>query len=1030
MVDGGTQIFISHASVDKPRIGQYILLLLKWTENTVPEVTLWIDRPNEILIENFRAETGYPSLAMHPRVRGISSAAEWLATILEGVDNSSAVIVFWSDQARPAKKDVFSSEILHAYKNDKAFFVSLDPFDPATEYDILLNSSQIAFVGQPIASERLSAFHTVVRELFALVENDRSKKLTLTRLRDVCEASLRSNRHVNVFVPRLALGQISAFESSSRRCLAIVGDAGKGKTEALRYLASINRKNTFALFINARTISSDLSSEIRGILGLQGGDAAFDVESVNRLLGSRDLSLSIFVDALNEADESRGALRKALDDLSVKQIDRVKIFVTCRTLDWDYWITTPDGEVNQFGLSVLSVDAIGQCVVTFGDYSEDEFNLAYDRYSSHYNLLPIENPTIRDICKEPFMLRAFAETYKNRRNIPEHIEAQALVQSYITARLPTRNIRTAAERVLKLIAHLAVETAFSIVPSTRLADSDFRTCQELESFGILTIDNNNNVTFRYEIVLEYYISMILLDEIGKLNSEREVSIFLIDRIEAGNINVAPSVSGLLSVLYREGNALARFCTNALLARSPECQVIALNHILACSNVSAFSTPVRGAISSPISAVRKLSALVLSRATEGFYEAVLKETTYFDDVWEAKETVANAIGMRKTDNSLVLTTDLWELGLHPHWRVRRASGYAFRAMQRTSPHAREFVLSKITDETTNDYRAEHVICIAATYTNTGHAAALAAQKCCSSSHDHTRWVAAHYLRNFPKGSIQGIFDQLSTDPSPWVRAKLVEVVIQLLLGTPGPELIEKSRLFLSAASQKEAPQILLRMARHLEKLHHLEWSRDLIGAILDRAPSGTALHDAAQMTLFNMNGASGYLDLSDERTAVENAVRLRIYNKRSVKLERDLALAGIPAQSDNYFAIADSIASVLLQQMAHDWDEQKLYQLTNLLLEDDDETVRWAFVRFIEQVPPSIIPVSKKLEILSKLSNDQHFWVRREVAIASSSIDKEHKDKAIAIMNSLIKHSRSKADTAEDEVVYFAERSLKRIQTAN
>jgi hypothetical protein len=108
-----TNVFISHASQDKPRLVPYLLAILR----SIPEdVCLFIDTP-----EDLGTELGESS-----RIVGIKPGADWRREITRAIEESCCVVVFWSSHVVARRGKVLEHEIDVARKTNKCIPVCID----------------------------------------------------------------------------------------------------------------------------------------------------------------------------------------------------------------------------------------------------------------------------------------------------------------------------------------------------------------------------------------------------------------------------------------------------------------------------------------------------------------------------------------------------------------------------------------------------------------------------------------------------------------------------------------------------------------------------------------------------------------------------------------------------------------------------------------------------------------------------------------------------------------------------------------
>ena len=101
-------------------------------------------------------------------------------------------------------------------------------------------------------------------------------------------------------------------------------------------------------------------------------------------------------------------------------------------------------------------------------------------------------------------------------------------------------------------------------------------------------------------------------------------------------------------------------------------------------------------------------------------------------------------------------------------------------------------------------------------------------------------------------------------------------------------------------------------------------------------------------------------------------------------------------------------------------------LFTLLIEDGDESVRWALVLFLAEYGLDLCDSQTRFQLFQRLAEDPHFWVRREVAIALArqSCGVSWSD-AIPLLARMREREMIAGGSCSDEVLHFVEGALRR-----
>jgi hypothetical protein len=211
---------------------------------------------------------------------------------------------------------------------------------------------------------------------------------------------------------------LSAFLSSEKTCLLVVGKSGTGKTSLLchTYLERQSGKD-ISVFLNARFFTTpDFEVVLREQVWKQ-LYGNFDEP------GSRPFNVTLYIDAVNEfsyggspVDLLHGVLRYSQQGTHIG----VKIVASCRIETWrEYLNVYMSGSK---GIDVLTVSGF----TTLSEKSE-----LYQSYQRYYDLRPVKysslSSDVTQLIETPFLMRMIAETYSNRgkptssRTIPKKL---------------------------------------------------------------------------------------------------------------------------------------------------------------------------------------------------------------------------------------------------------------------------------------------------------------------------------------------------------------------------------------------------------------------------------------------------------------------------------------------------------------------------------------------------------------------------------------------------------------------------------
>lgn len=279
-------------------------------------------------------------------------------------------------------------------------------------------------------------------------------EITWPHLLSVTQNLLKENRREleesgkvipSLYVNRTHIdGEDGAFEkfidSSSDRCLVILGDSGHGKTNTMWKLLTHpevrSRKNNLALFfMEARNIHPQgLTKEIDQALYLEGGLkstlAALEKQSGNFV----DKQLICFIDAINEYHAPATLMREILD-LTSKQNPNFKVVVSCRSIAWARILVTLTNKQEELIFS--QIDDGEKKYPSLARYNQAELEIAYKNYQEKYGIatgIKELSPRSLNLLTDPLMLRLTTEAYsqgaEGNASIPNELNIATIFSKY------------------------------------------------------------------------------------------------------------------------------------------------------------------------------------------------------------------------------------------------------------------------------------------------------------------------------------------------------------------------------------------------------------------------------------------------------------------------------------------------------------------------------------------------------------------------------------------------------------------------
>lgn len=399
-------------------------------------------------------------------------------------------------------------------------------------------------------------------------------------------------------------------------------------------------------------------------------------------------------------------------------------------------------------------------------------------------------------------------------------------------------------------------------------------------------------------------------------------------------------------------------------------------------------------------------------------------------WEARETAATIIGGVEESLDGDMSTRLVELAGDFHWRVRRAAGYALMQRKKCDASVRALIDKSATNLDSLSWRQKYALCIALLKTDLSpkSSEALAIFSMAKDDNHQVRWSVANYAPRYLGGDRIALLAQLARDPDAWVRCRAASSLVQML----ETELGSHAEGLLIQLSSDESEAVRLRLARELAAVKKGEWHLPLLREYLrDTADIAFAASYTLDTFALSMDGEdlAGSNGLEDTVRILRERIARQDLNPVTAKFspiqEYISRRTEFRPQNDSYMRVIDTMCSLIesatlgISEQGHSVDS--LYEV---LLHDYDETVRWALVLFLADYSTGKLNPQHRLRLFERMAVDQHWWIRREVAIALGRTRNLVENRLVQrlLLQMLTSEQRSDHPCA-DEVVHYIRLSL-------
>jgi HEAT repeat protein len=123
-------------------------------------------------------------------------------------------------------------------------------------------------------------------------------------------------------------------------------------------------------------------------------------------------------------------------------------------------------------------------------------------------------------------------------------------------------------------------------------------------------------------------------------------------------------------------------------------------------------------------------------------------------------------------------------------------------------------------------------------------------------------------------------------------------------------------------------------------------------------------------------------------------------------------------------VIDTMCSLIASASETISGDAEAEDLFRLLVKDRDESVRWAIVLFLAEYGGDRCSPDLRFDLYSQLSEDAHFWVRREVALALGRINEPSvRTAGLELLSRMRKVEPTREEACTDEVLHFVELSI-------
>ena len=257
------------------------------------------------------------------------------------------------------------------------------------------------------------------------------------------------------------------FINSNDSLFGLVGSAGVGKTSAICSLALQNLEKRFVFFYNSAIITSPMEciSQDLNIAFSSRVETDVVLKRLDDLGRFANKNVLIFIDAVDESTNSN--ISQELSDIALvsKNLDKVKIIISCKSNIWNSILKIKDTpthlfeELDKSHNKITSLD--DSPAFLLNDFSDKELKGVVPLYQKAFGFKGVISNSLLKELRNGFFLKIFSEVY-NGKQIPETINDKELINKYLKQSLNKTEIgNPVGLRILSAIGKIILNHKYS-----------------------------------------------------------------------------------------------------------------------------------------------------------------------------------------------------------------------------------------------------------------------------------------------------------------------------------------------------------------------------------------------------------------------------------------------------------------------------------------------------------------------------------------------------------------------------------------
>lgn len=346
-----------------------------------------------------------------------------------------------------------------------------------------------------------------------------------------------ADRTIKKYIPSLYVKRsdpdwayLSFINQQIKNTFVLIGPSGVGKTNWMCYTANLLTNldlNKFSLFYAGMDLGNSLIECVANDFNLSFSSEHSNIQllkNISALLSRESSELIIFIDAIDEWTHENPS--RELDNFinTINLLNApIKLVASCKMSVWPNFIWR-NGNPSRLVINLFSFllpspteehenqrNVFPEPMI-LNKFSLSELEEASQKYSEGYHVTGLNQPYVKTIINDPFMLRLISEVYE-QNDIPVDIREERLFRTYIVKKqtiIGDNHLRMKLSRIASCILELGNSSVFE----SNLGMGNHQEFEPLVHHGILQKFEDQHgrirISFYFNPLRDYLIAMDVL----------------------------------------------------------------------------------------------------------------------------------------------------------------------------------------------------------------------------------------------------------------------------------------------------------------------------------------------------------------------------------------------------------------------------------------------------------------------------------------------------------------------------------------